>query len=279
MLFNNVNNINVSFDDMMNGCTCSPLTITDFRKYLIHRYSDEFLDFYEWYIDYCKKFKNIEKIKDENPYKKEIEFIINLYFNPNSKKELNISQKSLEKLLSKSRYSTNPEIFKDVIIEVDNLIKNILFNEYINARIDNITSSTKIYRIVIGIILLLIYFIVIGLFCYKLEYRWMRLSLLPLLVYSISLSITSYMGICSILNTKRRTEYMEWEENKTINRKYKLLMYLNLPIFYKKLKIIEDESLIKLQNKKVRYAIFYSLVISIILLIITLIIPEKYLHQ
>lgn len=87
------------------------------------------------------------------------------------------------------------------------------------------------------------------------------------------------MGICSILNTKRRTEYMEWEENKSINRKYKLLMYLNLPIFYKKLKIIEDESLIKLQNKKVRYAIFYSLVISIILLIITLIIPEKYLHQ
>lgn len=270
-----MNNINVSFNDMINGCTCSPLTMVDFRKYLIHRYTDELLDFYEWYIDYCKKYNTIEK---EEPYKKEIDYIINLYFTEGSKKELNISQKSLEILLSKSKYSTNPKIFEDVIIEVNNLIQNVLFHEYINARTDNINSFTKIYRILIGIILILIYFVAIGIFCYKINSRWIRLSLLPLLVYSISLSITSYMGICSILNTKKRTEYMEWENDKTINKKHKLLIYLNLPIFYKKLKIIEDETLIKLQNKKIKSAILYSLVISIILLIITLIIPSKKYH-
>jgi hypothetical protein len=270
-----MNNINVSFNDMINGCTCSPLNMADFRKYLMHRYTDELLDFYEWYIDYCKKYKTIEKNQNEKLYKNEIDYIINLYFTEGSKKELNISQKSLEKLLSKSKYSTNPKIFEDVIIEVNNLIQNVLFYEYINARTDNITSFTKIYRILIGIILILIYFVAVGIFCYKNKSRWIRLSLLPLLVYSISLSITSYMGICSILNTKKRTEYMEWEKDKTINKKHKLLIYLNLPIFYKKLKIIEDETLIKLQNKKIRCAILYSLVISIILLIITLIIPSR----
>lgn len=71
---------------------------------------------------------------------------------------------------------------------------------------------------------------------------------------------------------------MKWENDKTINKKHKLLIYLNLPIFYKKLKIIEDETLIKLQNKKIKSAILYSLVISIILLIITLIIPSKKYH-
>jgi hypothetical protein len=267
-----MNNIDVSFNDMINGCTCSPLTMTDFKKYLTYRYTDELLDFYEWYMDYCKKYKIIEK--NENPYKKEIDYIINLYFTEGSKKELNISQKSLEILLSKSKNSTSPKIFEDVIIEVNNLIKNVLFHEYINARTNNITSFTKIYRIITGIILILIYFVIVGIFYYKFSSRWVRLSLLPLLIYSISLLITSYMGICSILNNKKRTEYMEWEDDK-INKKHKLLIYLNLPIFYKKLKIIEEETLIKLQNRKIKYAILYSLTISIILLIITLIIPNK----
>ncbi|KAK9443068.1 Regulator of G protein signaling superfamily [Metarhizium brunneum] len=47
----------LSFDNVMNGGTCPPMTIRDFMNYLIYvEHSAENLQFYLWYKDYVKRF-------------------------------------------------------------------------------------------------------------------------------------------------------------------------------------------------------------------------------
>lgn len=287
----------ITFDELINNCTCSPITINDFRNYLIYRHADENLDYYIWYINYCKKFEKLEKeekdlspdfvikdvIKDINPdnqpYRKDINNIIKLFFTNNSRKELNISQKNLSELLIQYKYTTNPIIFKKIFKEIDILIRYNLFQDYINIKSNSITSFTKVWRISMGIFLFIIYCLFIGLMYYKNVSRWVRLSLSPFLLYVIGLLVFSYIGVCSILNLQKRRELMIWEKENKFEReknfKYNFFILFNIPIRYNEFPIMENKELLKIQNMKIKKAIFYTFIIFILLLIITLIIPNK----
>ncbi|KAI9841248.1 MAG: hypothetical protein M1837_000913 [Sclerophora amabilis] len=50
----------LSFDKIISGGTCPPCTTRDFMNYLIHiELSAENLQFFLWYIDYCKRFEQL----------------------------------------------------------------------------------------------------------------------------------------------------------------------------------------------------------------------------
>ncbi|KAI8077959.1 uncharacterized protein B0P05DRAFT_543497 [Gilbertella persicaria] len=63
--------LTLSLDHILNGTTCQPISLQDFRYYLLNKeHSGENLDFYFWYLDYCKRFNKLpehEKAKSPPP--------------------------------------------------------------------------------------------------------------------------------------------------------------------------------------------------------------------
>lgn len=56
----------IEFEDVLSKCTCSPISINDFRNFLIYeQHSEENLNFYLWYLDYCKRFETLKKDEKE----------------------------------------------------------------------------------------------------------------------------------------------------------------------------------------------------------------------
>ncbi|KAK9763824.1 hypothetical protein K7432_009177 [Basidiobolus ranarum] len=48
------------FEEIIQGNTISPISLNDFRRYLEHKeHSYENLDFYKWYLTYCKRFNSL----------------------------------------------------------------------------------------------------------------------------------------------------------------------------------------------------------------------------
>ncbi|OBZ89165.1 hypothetical protein A0J61_02795 [Choanephora cucurbitarum] len=63
----------VHIDHILNGTTCQPISLQDFRYYLLNKeYSGENLDFYFWYLDYSARFNCLsEEEKAKSPAPKE----------------------------------------------------------------------------------------------------------------------------------------------------------------------------------------------------------------
>ncbi|KAK9694159.1 hypothetical protein K7432_013542 [Basidiobolus ranarum] len=82
------------FEDIILGNTMSPISLIDFRRYLQHQeHSIENLDFYKWYLTYCKKFNSLplqEREKSPPPRKHKLSMY---HTKPHYKEDTNLFSK------------------------------------------------------------------------------------------------------------------------------------------------------------------------------------------
>ncbi|ORX91151.1 hypothetical protein K493DRAFT_149513, partial [Basidiobolus meristosporus CBS 931.73] len=114
----------------------------DFRRFLKHKeHSIENLDFYKWYLAYCKKFNSLPSEQQGKspppakyklsiygdmgqPFRDEVDEAIEQYFTLHSETEVNVGSSIRSQLLKDASETTNPAIFENAVGEVLSMLIN-----------------------------------------------------------------------------------------------------------------------------------------------------------
>ncbi|CAO3610476.1 unnamed protein product [Mucor hiemalis] len=227
---------NVHIDHVLSGTTCQPISLQDFRFYLQYKeHTAENLDFYFWFIGYRNRFNALsdeekakspppkerpspgfvygkgkgEKDEEEDdlkkdikhwdqPFREEIDAIVQTFFHEDSFKELNIEGYMNKYTTFYSTQTTHPDIFLDVHEHIYNILKTSSFTNFIHYGTQNIRYTFAVIQYGGAIfnfvhIPMILYYTFSNHMC-----RWYRMSLFWFSFFFAASVLSGRAGFCTI---------------------------------------------------------------------------------
>ncbi|ORX90237.1 hypothetical protein K493DRAFT_231086 [Basidiobolus meristosporus CBS 931.73] len=280
---------NVTLENIISQTSCPPLSLNDFRKFLTYiEYSVENLDFYLWYRSYQLRFNQLPtdviemltpcKIPHENaklsklyqmqPFRDEIDAVIERFFSSNSMSELNVEVSTREKLLAEAVYTTHPSIFHAAAMEAYHLMEGDSFVRFKSEAIKNLSPATIHFRCIFGVILMILAFLGVSMTILLHQGRWMRLVLTPLILVGISYLLSSYRGICAAKVYARMREIKPYESFPLSNTDISTCLEKG----YSTVDVV-NSAIIQEQKRILLLAFFQIVLLSVLVMLLILLVP------
>lgn len=156
-------------------------------------------------------FQSLTRVVQAQPYRAEINLIIQHYIIPGSPRELNLPYRIREHVLHALNHTTHPTAFRVVRDLVEQCLRHQSHPNFVRWAMDNGRQPRKLILKQMFALTILIYIMGILLLVFSGQSRWLRVALSPLLLLALSQLIFILHGFCMILLLSGVRELRPWE--------------------------------------------------------------------